>query len=66
MLREDKNSCGGILRTDLAGCTKSFVRMGRRHPDVHQGDLRATVADAAKQSVCIADLVDNVHAVVHE
>src|SRR5690348_16570151 len=66
MLRKDKHTGVRILRTDLPGRAKSFVRMGRRHPDVDQSDLRAEVTDTAKQRVCISNLTDDVYAVVRE
>jgi signal transduction histidine kinase len=54
-----------LLRDE--GLTAAVEALARRAPvPVTVQNNAQEVANAAKQSVCIADLVDNVHAVVHE
>jgi hypothetical protein len=66
VLREDEDGGAGVVRADLAGRAQSFVRMRRRHPDVDEGDVRAEVADAPEQGICVAHLVDDLDAVFRE
>ena len=66
VLREDEDGGARVARTDFAGCAQSFVRMGGGHPDVDEGDVRVQVADAAKQGICVADLIDDLDAVFRE
>ena len=60
MLREDEDPDGcPMLRADRLRGTKALVGVGRRHPDVHDRDVREVLARRTKEVVGVADLSDH-------
>src|SRR5437764_1157425 len=55
-----------VTRPDVSGRLQSFVRMSRRHPDVHDGDVRTEIADARQKGVGVSDLGDDLDVVLNE
>ena len=60
VLREKEDADTGVGHADLLRRAEPLVGVGRRHPDVHDGDVGLVHRDVAKQIVGGAGLRDDV------
>ena len=67
MLGQDEDADGcPMLRADRLRGAKALVGVGRRHPDVHDRDVRKVLAGRPQEVVGVADLSDHLEARVDQ
>ena len=66
VLREDEHADARVALADLLGRAQALVGVGRRHPDVHDRDVRAVHRNMAEQVVSGAGLGHDLEACVLE
>ncbi len=62
VLREDEDRDGRMVRPDPAGRLEALGRVGRRHPDVDDREVRALAIDEGQQAGHVIGLADDLEA----
>ena len=66
VLGEDEHAGRLVVLADLLGRPQPLIGLRRRHPDVHDRDVRLVHRDVAQQILGVAGLRDDVEAGLHE